>query len=84
MWFVLIGVVLLALKIFDVAPVADWSWWALCIPFALAAAWWTFADATGLTQRNAMRQMEEKKAQRRARSMDALGQIDPKARKRGK
>ena len=37
MWFVLIGVLLGALKLLDVAPVAAWSWWAVLSPFPLAA-----------------------------------------------
>ena len=34
MWFVIIGVVLLVLKFFDVSPVAGWDWWLL-LPFVL-------------------------------------------------
>ena len=82
MWFVLAGVALLALKLFDVSPVAGWHWLIVLSPFALAAAWWAFADATGVTQREAMKQMDDKKAARRDKQMEALGQGDPNKRKR--
>lgn len=74
MWFVAIGLGLLGLKFFEVAPVAAWDWWIVLAPFALAALWWHWADSSGHTQRKAMEAMEEKKAQRRQRSMEALGQ----------
>jgi len=82
MWFVLAGVALLALKLVGVMPVAAWSWWIVLGPFALAAAWWAYADATGFTQRKAMKQMDDKKAARRDKQMEALGQVDPTKRKR--
>ena len=82
MWFVLAGVALLALKLIDVTPVAAWSWWIILSPFALAAAWWAYADATGFTQRKAMKQMDEKKAARRDKQMEALGQGDSSKRRR--
>ena len=82
MWFVLVGVALLALKLIGVPPVAAWSWWIVLSPFALAAAWWAYADATGFTQRKAMKQMDDKKAARRGKQMEALGQGDPNKRRR--
>ncbi|MDC8786969.1 TIGR04438 family Trp-rich protein [Roseateles koreensis] len=81
MWFVSIGVILLILKLLEWTPVATWSWWWVGLPFALAVVWWSWADASGWTQRQAMRQMDEKKAQRRARSMNALGQDEGKSRR---
>lgn len=82
MWFVLVGVVFLALKLIGVTPVAAWSWWIILSPFALAAAWWAYADATGATQRKAMKQMDDKKAARRDKQMEALGRGDPSKRRR--
>ncbi|CAN5274444.1 hypothetical protein BH11PSE10_BH11PSE10_17480 [soil metagenome] len=82
MWFVLVGVALLALKLIGVMPVAAWSWVIILAPFALAAAWWAFADATGVTQRKVMKQMDAKKAARRDKQMEALGQGDPNKKRR--
>jgi small Trp-rich protein len=73
MWFVLIGVLLGALKLLDVAPVAEWSWWGVLSPFPLAALWWWWADASGYTRRKEMDKMDERKVARRRKSLEALG-----------
>ena len=72
MWFILIGVALIGLKLADIAPVAGWAWWWVLSPFALAAAWWAYADGSGLTKRREMDNLEERKKERRRKAMDAL------------
>ena len=67
------GVVLLALKLLGLGPVAGWSWWWVVLPFALAALYWQFADSAGWTQRAAMRRADEKVKRRRDERLDALG-----------
>ena len=54
MVFMLLGVLLLALKLAEINPVADWSWFTVLAPFAMAVAWWAFSDATGRTKRVGM------------------------------
>ena len=73
MWFVVIGVLLIALKLGELGPVAEWSWWWVLAPFALAAAWWAYADASGYTRRKEMDKLDERKRERRRKSMEALG-----------
>ena len=73
MWFVVIGCVLLTMKMTEFGFAADWSWLAILLPFGLAIAWWSFADATGMTRRREMDKMDERKQERRRRHMDALG-----------
>lgn len=73
MAFLILGILLLALKLTDFGPVATWSWWVVLLPFGLATAWWAFSDSIGLTQRRAMDKMEEVKAERRNRNLEALG-----------
>lgn len=73
MVMVVIGVLLLVAKLADVGPTAGWSWWIVAAPFGAAVLWWHFADSTGLTQRRAMQKMDERKAQRRDRALEALG-----------
>ncbi|MEO7852933.1 MAG: TIGR04438 family Trp-rich protein [Rubrivivax sp.] len=73
MAFLLLGIILLGLKLAEFGPVALWSWWWVLTPFALAVAWWTFADSSGLTKRREMDKMENNKAERRQRNMEALG-----------
>ncbi len=73
MAFVLLGLALLAMKFFELGPVAAWPWWTVLAPFGLAVAWWAFADAAGLTQKRAMRRMEERKEARRAKAIEEMG-----------
>ncbi|MBK6866098.1 MAG: TIGR04438 family Trp-rich protein [Ideonella sp.] len=80
MYFVAIGVLLLALKWADYGPVGAWSWWIVLAPFACAAAWWAWADASGYSKRRAMDKMQDKKDERRRRNMEALG-TGPKRRR---
>jgi len=73
MWFVVVGCLLLTMKMTEVGFAADWSWGWILLPFGLAVAWWSFADATGMTRRREMDKLDERKQERRRRQMDALG-----------
>lgn len=73
MALVLLGLVLILLKYFEVEPVAAWSWIWVLSPLAGAIAWWAYADASGYTQRKAMERLDERKAERRRKTMEALG-----------
>ncbi len=42
MAFLILGILLLALKLAEFGPVATWSWWVVLLPFGLATAWWGF------------------------------------------
>ena len=77
MYFLILGLVLMALKFLEVGPVAEWSWWWVLAPFALAAAWWWLADATGYTRRRAMAREEELKAERTNERRKRIG-LPPK------
>ncbi len=81
MLLVLIGTVLIILKVAEVGPFADLSNWWIAVPFATIVLWWAFADSSGLTQRNAMQKMEDKKVKRRERAMEALGLNTRRARR---
>lgn len=70
---VVIGTLLLIAHLADLGPVGQWPWWVIAAPFAGAVLWWNFADNSGWTQRRVMDKMERKKAERRAKAMDALG-----------
>lgn len=73
MAFIVIGVLLVLAKLAGLGPMADLSWWWVLSPFPAAAAWWAFADSSGLTQRRAMQKMEDRKRERREKAMAALG-----------
>jgi len=83
MWFVIIGVALLAMHLAGIGPPARWNFqlagdlWKFVLPFVLAVAWWSVSDKMGLTQRRAIRRMAERRAERRAKAMEALG-INPR------
>jgi small Trp-rich protein len=73
MWLLAIGLLLFIAKVAAIGPAADWSWWIVGAPFAGAVLWWRFVDATGITKRREMKKMDERKEQRRERSLEALG-----------
>ena len=73
MYFLLIGILLLVLKFMEFGIVAQWSWWVVLAPFALAVAWWAWADATGYTKKKAMDKMDQRKKNRIEKKLDALG-----------
>ena len=73
MWLVILGVILLVLKMTGVGMFANWSWWWVAAPFALAAVYWQIADSVGWTQRAAMRRADERVQRRRDERLDALG-----------
>jgi small Trp-rich protein len=73
MFFVLVGVILLVLKLSDWAPVANWHWGIILSPNGLALAWWAWADASGFTRRRVMEKERKRIALRRERNLEALG-----------
>jgi small Trp-rich protein len=77
MYFLAIGVVLLLMKYLEFGAVASWSWYVVLSPFALAAAWWAWADWSGYTKKKAMEKMDQKKAARLAKARENLG-LGPK------
>jgi small Trp-rich protein len=82
MYFLGLGLVLLALKFFELGPVALWPWWWVAVPFALAVAWWAWADSTGYTKRKAMEREDKRRDSRRERTKEALGMGSAKGRGR--
>lgn len=77
MYFLGLGVVLLLLKYLEIGPVALWSWWIVLAPFALAVAWWAWADFSGYTKRKAVEREEGRKKARIDKSRQAMG-LPPK------
>lgn len=73
MYFLAIGVILLLMKYLEFGAVASWSWYVVLSPFALAAAWWAWADWSGYTKKKAMEKMDKRKADRLAKARDNLG-----------
>jgi small Trp-rich protein len=82
MYFVGLGLVLLTLKFMEIGPVAVWDWWIVLSPFALAIAWWAWADATGYTKRKAMEAEDAKRLARIERNRESMGMLGSKKRRR--
>ena len=80
MYLLGIGILLLLMKYLEFGPVAEWSWWVVLSPFALAVVWWTWADWAGYTKRKAVEKENAKKQARIDKNKEKLG-IKP-ARKR--
>jgi small Trp-rich protein len=73
MYAVILGLLLVVAKTTEFGPVADWSWWIVLAPFGVAAVWWQFADSTGITKRREIDKIEQRKQERRAQALAALG-----------
>jgi len=73
MWFLLLGLLSLALKYFEVGMVAGWSWWIVLSPFALAVAWWAWADSSGYTKRKVIEREDRRKQARIDRQKSNMG-----------
>ena len=72
MYFLGLGIVLLALKWIEFGPVASLSWWLVMAPFGLAIAWWSWADASGYNKKKETEKMEQRRLDRIKRNRDAL------------
>jgi small Trp-rich protein len=72
MWFLALGLLGLALKYLEVGMVAGWSWWIVLSPFAMAVAWWAWADSSGYTKRKVI-EREERKQDRIDRQKTNMG-----------
>jgi small Trp-rich protein len=79
MYFLGLGLLLLALKYFQISTVAQWSWWVVLAPFGLAILWWAWADSSGLTKRRVMERENQKKLDRIEKQKAELG-IKPRKR----
>lgn len=78
MYFLLIGIVALVLKYLAIGPVATWSWWVVLSPFAMAVAWWAWADAFGYTKRKEVEKMDKRKRARIDKQRAAMGLLPRK------
>jgi small Trp-rich protein len=82
MYFLIAGIALLALKYLEIDPVAAWSWYVVLSPFALAVAWWSWADWSGYTKRKVVQRENDKKQARIDKQKEKLGMPTSKDRRR--
>jgi small Trp-rich protein len=81
MFLVVTGVVLLAMKWMEFAPVANWPWWSVFTPFIAAVVWWAIADWSGYTARQTMKREEARKQARIDRNKENMGTLTKSRRK---
>ena len=73
MLFLLLGLLGVGLKYFEVGMVAGWSWWIVLSPFAMAVAWWAWADSSGYTKRKVVEREDARKQARIDRQRSNMG-----------
>ena len=73
MYLLGLGLILLILKSLGIGSVANWDWWLVMTPFALAVAWWAWADWSGYTKKKAMEREDKRRDERIERNRQALG-----------
>lgn len=79
MWLLCAAGLLAVLKVLahfdisDVAGISAMSWWWVLGGFALSAAWFAYADYSGLTQRKVMQRFEQRKQKRIQAQREILG-----------
>ncbi len=81
MYFLGLGLVFMAIKYLEFGPVAAWSWWIVLSPFAMAMAWWAWADATGYTKKKVMEKENLRKKERIEKSKEAMGTLNHRNRR---
>lgn len=81
MYLVGLGLALMIMKFLEFGLVANMPWLWVLSPFALAAAWWAWADASGYTRKRAMERENERKNARIDRNRANTGTLG-KGRKR--
>ena len=82
MWFLMLGLLGVALKVLEFGVVANWSWWVVLAPFGLAAAWWAWADASGYTKRKAVERDNARRQERIERQRSNLGMLNSRSNRR--
>jgi small Trp-rich protein len=74
MWMLLVAIVLLGLKLAELGPFADLSWWWIALLLGLAFVWWEVIDPMfALSQKRAMKQMDQRREARADRARKSLG-----------
>ena len=73
MYLLGIAILLSVLKLAEIGPVAGWSWWIIGGFYAATAAWWVWADMSGMTKRRAADKIEERRRKRIEKQKDAMG-----------
>ena len=75
MYFVGLGLALMIMKYMEFGPVAGLSWIWVLSPFALAMAWWAWADSSGYSAKRAMERELARKNERINKNRANMGTL---------
>lgn len=79
MWILLVAILLLGLKLGEVGPFASVSWWWIGVPLAVVFVWWEIIDPwLGISQKRAIRKVEQRRNERTTRARRNLGLRAPR------
>jgi len=68
-----VGLVLLVLKLAEIGPVADLSWWWVVLPFIGAFIWFeAFEKRLGMDKKKAFDELDRAKQERIKKQMDQV------------
>lgn len=73
MYLLGLGIILLTLKYMEIGPVALWEWWWVLSPFALAVAWWAWADWSGFSKKAVVKKENQRRQARIDKNRQNLG-----------
>lgn len=72
MYLLIVAVILLMLKIYEIPPVDTWSWPAVLLPSVLTLLWKLWADWSGYTGRKIRARRIRKRSGRFVRDKDSF------------
>jgi small Trp-rich protein len=73
MWFLVLGLLFMALKYLEVGFIAGVTWWWVLAPLGVAFVYWELVDPFfGISKKRAVRQMDERKQARINKQREAL------------
>lgn len=73
MWFLLLGLLFMALKYLEAGVVAGVTWWWVMLPLGLAFVYWEVVDPFfGISKKRAARETEARKQARIDRHREAI------------
>ena len=71
MWMLWVGLVLLLLKLAEIGPIADLSWWWVILPLIGAFIWFElFERRLGLDKKKAFDELDRAKQERIKKTME--------------
>ena len=61
------------MKYLEIGPVAAFPWWVVLSPFAMAVAWWAWADSSGYTKKKVIERENARKQARIDKNRENMG-----------